>query len=54
MRTRGLRDEKRSDFVLFRLIELLLREEVELIDETLIESGFKSSPFCNWMPLTLL
>ncbi len=35
MSTRGLREEKRSDFVLFKDIELLLRDEVELIEETL-------------------
>lgn len=44
MSTRGLREEKRSDFVLFKDIdiELLLRDEVELIEETLIDRGFKS------------
>lgn len=42
LRTRGLREEKSRDFVLFSDIELLLRDEVELIEETLMERGFRS------------
>jgi hypothetical protein len=54
LRTLGLREENRRDFVLLRLCELLFRDEVELIEETLIERGFRSSPFCNWTALMLL